>query len=176
MSLLLFTLLYYGISSLVLNSTWKRVISMEEEKEKTDIYRSLNSTRLSTNLYFQYNYGAYLNSIHHWDASQIVLNNCSKQLSDYNLELLIADNFYNLGNYSLSLLHYEKASKMIPNRFLPLFKQFELYNKIGDNKSSTSLAYNIINKKVKVNSLSIRYYKDKCKTYLESTKNQNLLE
>ena len=124
--------------------------------------------RLKHNAYFLYNYGAELNVAKKYQQSNEVLNECVKQFNDYDLQLLIADNYTKLDSTKLSLETYKKATNMIPCRFLPLYKQFEIHIKENNQEEALQVAKNIQSKSVKVPSATVNYIKNKVDKYIET--------
>ena len=105
---------------------------------------------------FLYSYGAALHNIGEYEKSIKILNECSKHIADYNVQLLLGDNYQQLGMSDSAIARYDMASKMIPNRFLPLYYQMRLYKDIGQNNKAKKMAQNILSKKIKVDNTATR--------------------
>lgn len=99
---------------------------------------------------FIYNYGALLHLRGEYKKSLEVLNAGTKYLSDYNMILLIGDNYQKLKQYDLALASYKRAGEMIPSRYLPLYYRMELYLEMGDKEKAHETANIIINKENKI--------------------------
>jgi len=67
----------------------------------------------------------------------------------------MAHNYQQLRQYEEAVFHYQLASKMCPNRFVPLYGLLMTYESIGDNKRASEMARIIIDKPVKVLSSTI---------------------
>ena len=130
-------------------------------------YEKLYSTSLIRNPLFLYNYGAELNVAGRFDKSINVLNECKRRFNDYDLQMLLADNYYKNGEPKKSIQIYEHASNMIPCRFLPLYKIFEIYKVNGQREKAIQYAWEIKNKKVKIPSLTISLIKTEAENYLK---------
>lgn len=80
---------------------------------------------------FLYNYGAVLNHAGDYSGSNAVMFQCTDYFNDYDVQRIIADNYDNMNNQEKAEEHYIIASRMIPNRFVPLYQLFRLYEKTG---------------------------------------------
>lgn len=129
---------------------------------------------LRTNPLFLYNYGAELNVAGKYDESIIILSECQKRFNDYDLQLLLADNFLKKGERQKAIQLYENASNMIPCRFLPLYQIFEIYKDCGQKDMAVKYANEIINKKAKIPSLTVNSIKTEAEEYLKA-KDANML-
>ncbi len=151
---------------------WK-TIAMNSLQGKTEAmlpeYEKLYNESLKRNSLFLYNYGAELNFSGRFDKSNDVLTECKKHFNDYDLQMLLADNYYKIGKAEKAIQIYEHASIMIPCRFLPLFKLFEIYKKEGQKDLAQKIANKIINKKPKILSSSVTFIKSEAKEYLHKT-------
>lgn len=134
-------------------SRWAELVrknSLGKMSEYADSYRKWNNNPL-----FLYNYGAMLNAAKDHLDSNMIMAQCKACYNDYDVQMLIADNYYNLSNWDNSLEHYEVASRMCPNRFMPLYRQFVSYDYIGDSTNADSIAREIVRKPIKVPSGTI---------------------
>ncbi len=113
-------------------------------------YRRLYFAFLKRNPFFLYNYGAELNVAGKFDESIDILTECKKRFNDYDLQMLMADNYYKKGEIEKAIQVYQHASNMVPVRFLPMYKLVELYKETGRKKNALRLARQIINKIVKI--------------------------
>lgn len=102
------------------------------------------------NYRFLYNYGAILHYHRMYKESLGILKECSKHLADYNVQLLIADNYQRIGIPDSAISAYRYASNMIPNRFLPLYYQMVVYQEQGEHYKAQEIAKTIIHKKNKI--------------------------
>jgi len=122
---------------------------------------------LRHNALFLYNYGAELNEAKRYAESTKILSECRSLYNDYDLEMLVADNYSRTGNVDKAIETYKYAAKMIPCRFLPLFRQFEIYKDIGDVNSAKTIARQIVNKDIKVKSGTVSAIVNEAQVYLE---------
>lgn len=114
-------------------------------QEYSDLYN-----RLSKNPSFLYNYGAWLHRNAFHDESLQVLLECAKNYDDYNVEMLIADNYRQLGDNAKAIETFEYANAMVPCRFLPLYHKMTTYEDIGDYDNACRIAQIIIDKPAKI--------------------------
>jgi len=125
------------------------------------LYKSWNGDCL-----FLYNYGAELNYIQKYSLSNIVLTKSSKYLNDYDTQILLGDNYFNLKEFKKATVHYYQASKMCPNRIIPIYMLHKISVATGNNSYASYLANKILHKKVKVPSTIISIIKNEMKSYL----------
>ena len=93
---------------------------------------------------FLYNYGAVLNHAGDYSGSNAVMFQCTDYFNDYDVQRIIADNYDNMNNQEKAEEHYIIASRMIPNRFVPLYQLFRLYEKNGRTNEAMRTAKAII--------------------------------
>ena len=99
---------------------------------------------------FIYNYGALLHLRGEYKKSLEVFKKGSKYLSDFNMTLLMADDYQKLKKYDYALLCYRRAGEMIPSRYLPLYYSMKLYQEKGDIVKARGMAMQILKKKNKI--------------------------
>ena len=114
------------------------------------LYKSLKNNYL-----FMYNYAAELNFAKKYDESQKIAFECKKLWADYDLTMIIADNYLNTNDFELAEQFYKQASAMCPVKFIPLQHLFKLYEQQGDSAKMQQTAKTILEKPVKVPSLII---------------------
>lgn len=143
---------------------WKRAYISQNTSCYDDIYPTL-----SKNPFFLYNYSVVLLGAHNSQKSLEVALQCEKLLSNYDLELLLGDIYMNNGNYKEAEHHYIKASKMCPCRFMPLNLLYDIYKKNGDDEKAFMMAVKIVNKPVKIKSLTVNQIKFKMGQIVQSS-------
>ncbi|WP_320167764.1 O-antigen ligase family protein [Mangrovibacterium marinum] len=129
-------------------------------------YEMLYSTSLKRNPYFLYNYGAELNFTGKFDKSIDILTECQQRFNDYDLQMLLADNYHRKGETEKAIQCYQHASNMIPCRFLPTYQLFEIYKETGEKGKAVKYADEIINKKVKVPSVTVSFIQREASEFL----------
>ncbi len=65
---------------------------------------------------------------------------------------------------------YQHASFMIPCRFLPIYELFEINRKAGHKYMAVKYANEIVDKKVKIPSLTVNSIKSEAEEYLRENK------
>lgn len=141
---------------------WKTIAvnSLKGNTEKMlPEYEKLYSRSLKRNSFFLYNYGAELNIVKQYDKSIEILTECEKRFNDYDLQMLLADNYHKKGKTKKAIEIYQHASNMVPCRFLPLYHLTKLYQESGDYNLAVKIADEILNKPVKVQSATVHFIK-----------------
>ncbi len=154
---------------------WKTiaVISLRgKTEEMLPEYERLYSTSLKRNPFFLYNYGAELNHIGKFDKSIDILTECQQCFNDYDLQMLLADNYSHVGDTTKAIELYKHAGNMIPCRFLPLYNIFEIYKTSNQNDKAFDYATKIINKKVKVPSATVHSIKIEAQEFIDKCNQQ----
>ncbi|MDR0602686.1 MAG: O-antigen ligase family protein [Bacteroidales bacterium] len=127
---------------------------------------------LKYNSLFLYNYGAELNVAIQFEKSKILLNECRKKFNDYDLQMLLADNYYHIGDTIEAIRIYQHAENMIPCRFLPLYCQFEIYKKHKNVSNAKEIAHKIVKKQVKVKSTTVESIIENADNYLNKNEKE----
>ena len=121
---------------------------------------------------FLYNYGAELHEIGHWEESVEILKECSRNLNDTDVQMLLADNYLQQEDFIRAEQHYWRAARMCPNRFLPLYQLVKLYERTGRKKEALDLVRLIVGKPVKVPSYTIKKIKEEMQGILLKEKSE----
>lgn len=114
---------------------------------------------------FFYDYARVLRSNGQYVRSNEMLGKYQKYLKDYSSYMMMADNFYSMGNYDEAMKSYIYCSHMCPARFLPLRGMLRSYQRMGEIEKSKIIANKILKKNIKVQSIEvelIRYEATKC--------------
>ncbi|GHT53163.1 hypothetical protein AGMMS49982_15460 [Bacteroidia bacterium] len=112
--------------------------------------------KLQNNEAFLYNYAAELNVVQQYEKSLEIARECERLWADYDLQMLMADNYQNMQQNQEAESHYIKASQMCPVKFMPLYRLFQLYENCGEDKKTQVMAGKILKKPVKVMSPTIK--------------------
>ena len=152
LSLLCVVGLFMAIHSFIPEREWK-IISQRSMLGETETvlpdYARLYD-QLNTNWKFMYNYGAELHFSKHYNESLSILEECQTMLNDYDVQMLIADCFQNMGDTIAAIEHYIYAGKMVPSKFLPHYYMMLLFMENGDTINAVKVASSIIGKPIKV--------------------------
>lgn len=130
--------------------------------EAIPVYEKLEKT-FADNPYFLYNYAAVLQEMKQYDESLRVALKCRQYWADYDLELIIGENYQQLNKPELAEKYYNSASMMCPSRFLPLYKLFHLYKKNGENEQALTMAETVLSKPMKIKTTTIQMMKREMK-------------
>ena len=84
---------------------------------------------------------------------------CRKYWADYDLELILGENYQQLNKPKLAEKYYNSASMMCPSRFLPLYKLFHLYKMNGEKERSLAMAEAVVDKPMKIETVAIKRMK-----------------
>lgn len=77
---------------------------------------------------------------------------CHQLLADYDLCLLTADTFREMGRKNAALWYYHRAHLMCPARLLPLYEQYCIHRDEGDTVACRQLRKEILGMRIKVKS------------------------
>lgn len=119
--------------------------------------------------HFLYSYAFEAYKREDYDLSLSLAEQCSNNLSHYDLELLLGDIYLKKEDYDKAETHYKHAAEMIPNRFVPLQALFDMYIISDKHNEAMSIANKINNKPIKTPSKVVRIIKYKIKHWIEST-------
>lgn len=130
---------------------WIKVQERSSDIETTDLFTqyALLYEKLKEDGDFLYNYGAELHYAGQYKKSLDILKECTTLYNDYNVQMLMADNYQQLGFTDKAILRYKYANLMVPNRFLPLYYEMQVHIKERDSIQACKVARTIINKPVK---------------------------
>jgi Lipid A core - O-antigen ligase and related enzymes len=113
------------------------------------VYRSIYD-HLKNNELFLYNYAAELNVAEQYNESLHIAQECELLLADYDLQMLMANNYQSIHKYTEAERLYQKAMAMCPVKFMPLYKLFQLYEITNEKEKAVQVANVIMNKPVKI--------------------------
>lgn len=130
-------------------------------------YERLYSSNMKQNSLFLYNYGAELNIAGRFDKSIDILTECQQRFNDYDLQMLMADNYNKKGEFEMAVQIYNHASNMIPCRYLPLYHIFEIYKNTGQKIMAIEYANKIVNNKIKIPSVIVSSIRLEAEEYLK---------
>ena len=146
--------LYYIIDDITNNLKWakqyNRVKLGQLDKAKSG-YKDL-SVRMANNVNFLFNYASVLYRVGQYDKSLFYAKKCLKWRNNYDVQLLLADNYYKLNNNEAAINHYETASFMCPNRFSPIYGIFLVYYNANNTTQAENYGNLILTKPIKVHS------------------------
>lgn len=86
--------------------------------------------------------------------------------SGYDMELLAGDACRHSGNYGNATRHYSTVHDMCPVRFAPLEGMLDVYIAKGDTANADKTAWLILDKKIKVPSVSVTEIQEKARKWV----------
>ena len=124
--------------------------------------------RLKKDGSFLYNYGAELHFAGHYQKSLEVLKECTRQYNDYNVQMLLADDYQKLGFPQKAIEKYRYANRMVPHKFFPLYQEMQIHITEGDSLHACKTALAILQKDIKIHSRTIEKIQEEAKDCLQS--------
>ena len=150
--------LFLNIKTIYYKVQWHIIQGKSLKGETVQMLPSYSKlyNHLKGDMDFLYNYGAELHYVGKYTESLKILNECSVIYNDYNVQMLIADDYAKLGYADSAIVNFRFASDMIPNRFLPLYHIMQIHISRDDYIHAKEIAREILNKPVKIkNSKSV---------------------
>lgn len=132
---------FYDFKRISLQERANVEFNNQTQKDYEELYKDL-----SNDASFLYNYGAMLHLYGEYKRSLEVFKDCSKYLSDYNMMLLMGDDYQQIGLLYSAISCYNRAYQMIPNRYLPLYYQMKLYKDNCNTDKAKVIAKEILRK------------------------------
>lgn len=105
--------------------------------------------------HFLYSYAFEAYKREDYDLSLSLAEQCSNNLSHYDLELLLGDIYLKKEDYAKAESHYKRAAEMIPCRFTPLMALYDTFTALGDEHMAKDIAEHILAKPIKVPSRTV---------------------
>jgi O-antigen ligase len=165
---------YLTFDRMFVEIKWNRTARQSllgKTKQMLPEYRLLHD-KLRMNDLFLYNYTAELNIAKRYDESLEIARECERLLADYDLQMLMADNYKQLKRYREAERHYTKASYMCPVKLMPLYGLVNMYQEEGKETEALSLANTILRKKIKVPSVTVSKIRNEMRQLLNSKDKQ----
>jgi tetratricopeptide (TPR) repeat protein len=131
--------------------------------EYNRLYRQLGKNGL-----FLYNHAAELHEAGEFERSAAVFERSMRYYNDMDVQMLLADNYIELGKYAEAERHLKLAAAMCPARFMPLYGLAKLYGAVGRRDEALALAKIIINKSVKIPSPAVAAIKHEMRQLIEA--------
>ncbi len=170
----LFSFIFFGmtISRVLYEREWCKIAYKSSNGEAFEMlpYYDAFYVHFRYKDLFLYNYASILNVTKKYEKSLQIARECELLWMDYDLQMLMADNYIHLKQYNNAEDHLEKAAAMCPVKFMPLYELVKLYIRMGKNEDAQVLARKILRKKIKIPSSYINRIKYKMQN-LESLSN-----
>ena len=158
------------IKNIIFERTWKR-ISLVAEKNNGLLDNELSVfTKLydewNGNPYFLYNYASELKNVELYKQSVNIFLHCESYINTYDLQMQLADNYYQMECWEEAERRYKLAQCMCPSRFLPLQGLLRIYVKSDNCILAERIALEIINKRIKIPSYTVTIIQEEARNYL----------
>lgn len=115
-----FMICLFLCSLLGANRQWNNII-IDDSKSVISEYPNLYPS-LKKDYRFLYNYAVKLNYNEKYSESITLLNEAILKRNNYDIQILLAENYEKKKMFDMEEFHLKKASLMCPNRFLPLYR------------------------------------------------------
>ena len=152
------------------HNAWERAYStfcLGNTNEAMKQYNTLHN-KLFNQPEFLYNYSSILLIMGNEKDALNIVQKCS--VVDYDTELLRGDIYTQKKDYKNALQHYQLAADMCPNRFIPLYAMFNIYEAQSDKQNRKIIANNILRKTIKVHSYEIEEIREYVKQKMKNEK------
>lgn len=162
------SLLCITVADISFNVCWKRCYDGYENNDK----ESLNNYKRLSRFWnhdpaFLYNWALLNYQSHNYKSSLTILEECSRHLNDYNVEMLYGCCLEQMKLYNRAVLHYSSCKNMWPSMFMPDYKLFEIYRNMGDSDNAVVFAKVLVEKIPKMDNSIYELMKNNAKDYLE---------
>ena len=154
---------------------WNKIAQaslLGKTKEMLPEYERLHRVWNGNHL-FLYNYGAELNHIGEHERSNAILRQCLNYFNDYHVQMILADNYFQLEMWHEAKQHYRRAANMCPNRFIPLFQLHQIALRQNDDDEAKRIATAILEMPIKVPSMTVSRIRFEMQQYLRETEVRN---
>lgn len=147
---------------------WYKVIHHRPSVPMSDLQQRYEKLRpaMERQSQFMYNYAAELYFHGCYSEALDVAYQSQSLRDDYETEHLLADIYKSMKKHSDAQAAYRTMSLMCPNRFIPLYRLFELAVEEDDKHNALQLAKEIVAKPIKVSSPQVVFIKKKCNLYI----------
>jgi tetratricopeptide (TPR) repeat protein len=165
---------YTGIQFIYNGLKWKKAYEILEKDPKESLlqYNKIFKV-LQNNTSFLKNYSYILYSNRQYSIYIDYYKKYGYLFIDNNMLMLLGQSYEQLQEYSLAEESYKTASYLVPNRFLPKYRLFKLYQKTGKTESVKKVAYEIRDMKIKVFSEDVKMIKTEVSEYISKINNQS---
>jgi O-antigen ligase len=127
---------------------------------------------LGRNGLFLYNHAAEMHEVKEYEKSLSVFGLCTRYYNDMDVQMLLADNYRELGRYDEAEKHFRLAASMCPNRFMPLYQLVLLYRETNRNEEALNLAQQIFEKEIKIPSSTVNAIRNEMQKLIEDSQKE----
>lgn len=132
-------------------------------------YKKLAESSLACDEFY-YNWAYMLMMANRAKNAEDIIKKC--KFVDYDTQMLRGDLRALEGDVEPAIRYYQEASSMCPNKFMPLYAQFNLYERYEMHIEKSRVGYRILTKEEKVPSTTTKNIKKKVSKILNNSSNQ----
>lgn len=149
---------------------WLKAFQMvrREEYAQAKIEYARLASRLNYNPFFVYNYGAENTVMEDYKKSIEILNSVEKRLVDADFYIYLGTSYEAIGDVTKALFCFEKASNMMPVKFIPKYKLVLINEQLGNEAEAIKIAQNLLDAPVKVKSSFVNQIRTEMELYLKA--------
>jgi len=154
---------------------WRKAVVLNMSghvRESFSIYQKI-SPKLQHDKFFLYNYGSLLTIAGEYEKGLVHLEKTKYLINDADVYNQTGNCHEEMGNLEEAIVNFEKASYLIPNRFYPKYRLVPLYYLTGDKEKAVSMAFEILEMDVKVESEEVKRMKKEIKEFLDNILKEN---
>ena len=168
-------LLTYAVIMARAEIVWSRVAKTSMTKHPSIVLSEYDKLHrwMGKNGLFLYNHAAVLHEAGEYEKSLSIIARCTQYFNDYDVQMLLADNYKGLGKNAVAEHCMKTASAMCPSRFMPLYALAKLYEAMGRRDDALALADKIIDKDVKIPSAMVIAIKNAMRRLIEEQEASN---
>ena len=149
--------------------TFISIVNYRKQVNNNNLFYAVNTCQIDvvrgTNLKDTYNdgelmykYASCLTNHTNINTAIAILKSYTDKYINYKVCILLGDFLFNKNHFSQAKYYYYLAHLCVPNRFLPLFNIFKIYEFTGDSINKNIYRQLILNKPIKIKSSQIDYY------------------
>ena len=166
-------LLAYTVMLTHAEISWKRLTGKSLAGQTLKVLPEYDKlyTWLGKDGLFLYNHAAELHKAKEYEKSVAVFERCARCYNDMDVQMLLADNYKELGKYTEAEQHLKLAAAMCPARFMPLYELVKLYEADSRENEALAMAKLIIDKDVKISSPTVTAIKNEMQRLIDEKGN-----
>jgi hypothetical protein len=144
---------------------FQMVRRQEFDQAKAEYSRLAN--KMYYNPFFLFNYGAEYTVMGDYKKSIEVLNSVEDRLADSDFYIYLGTSYEGIGDVKKALYCFEKASNMMPVKYLPKYKLVLLNQQLGNDAEAIKMAKIILTTPIKVKSDFVNQIRVEMEQYLQ---------
>lgn len=138
---------------------WSKAISYTQVGKFEDASRCYEKASLFlSSPQFLYNMAYFENLSGNYQKALYLID--KNGIYDYEVAMLKSNVYINMRDFPSAITELNMAQRMCPNRFVPLFEKYKIYEELQDSISLGKLRFDIVNKSVKIPSRQVDMIKE----------------